>query len=259
MQLEDLRDPKRDDHACCFLDIGGVRVLWELTKRCTLACDHCLVPPVKGQDKKLELTTQECILVLNKLVGANPEVKQIIFSGGEALVRKDIPLLIEETIKRGISPALITNGTLVTAEVARELAEAGLRNAIVSLDGADAKTHDLQRGKGSFDKAVQAIRHFTSNGINVHVSTVPTKRNISGLPQLVKDCAALGGASITFSGWVEIAGMRGKSRDLRPSSEQMADFLAALRGIEKEVSLEIQTNRFVPHSPLEACRAAIRC
>lgn len=256
MKLEDLSIRDYGDHACCFIEVKqGVKVLWELTKLCNLRCAHCFLPQWSKQDK--ELSTKQCVSVLDNLSKGTPEVTRIIFSGGEPLTRKDIPTLVQESIARNMYPTLITNGTLMTADIARQLSKAGLTEATISLDGARADVHDLQRGKGTFDKSVKAIGQLVDNGISVDISTVPTKHNIHNLLDLPRLCADLGCVSVTFNGWMIRENMRGTPSDLSPQPKDLSAFLSSIRKVGKEVGMPIQTSRLIPHTPLEKCQAGI--
>ena len=72
-------------------------------------------------------------------------VPLILFSGGEPLLRDDIWELARHAKKKGIKMALSTNGTLITADIARKIKESGIEYAGISLDGAIPATDDRFR------------------------------------------------------------------------------------------------------------------
>ncbi len=77
----------------------------------------------------------------------------LVLSGGEPLYRSDIFQLAKYATDKGLRVALATNGTLVTKEVARKIVDAGVKRVSISLDGADAETHDSFRGiPGAFER-----------------------------------------------------------------------------------------------------------
>ncbi|MDD2324488.1 MAG: radical SAM protein [Alphaproteobacteria bacterium] len=243
------------DHACLFIPVQrGVRVLWELTKRCNLACKHCFVPPYSKE--RGDLSTAQCISIMDSFPQA--EVTRIIFSGGEPLTRRDIPELIQASNARGIQAALCTNATLVTDSIARDLYRSGLREAFVSLDGATAEVHDGQRGlSGSFDRTIKGIKTLKYNGLTVDISCIPTKLNIHDLQELPRLCSSLGCSSITFGGWFPKQNMRGTGGDLTPDAQSMTKFLHSFREVGEKANMPMHTSRLVPHAPLEACPAGV--
>src|SRR5699024_9674435 len=83
-------------------------VVWNLTKQCNLYCSHCYAA-ADTETADGELTTEEGKRVLDDL--ADYGVPVVLFSGGEPLVRDDLPELIEYADASGIRPVLSTNGT----------------------------------------------------------------------------------------------------------------------------------------------------
>ena len=103
-----------------------------------------------------ELTTAEALSVIDDL--ADMGVPLILFTGGEPLLREDIWDLARHAKKRGIKMALSTNGTLITPEIARRIKDSGIEYAGISLDGAQALTHDRFRNSpGAFERTVAAF------------------------------------------------------------------------------------------------------
>ena len=122
-------------------------VVWNITKRCNLKCIHCYAH-AKATPADNELTTEEGKALIDDLAAFGAPV--ILFSGGEPLMREDLPELAEYAVSKGMRAVISTNGTLITPEVARKLKEIGLSYVGISLDGME-KTHDHFRGqKGSF-------------------------------------------------------------------------------------------------------------
>lgn len=151
-------------------------VAWETTRACNLACVHCrasaMPEPPPG-----ELTTSQGTALLDDLAASG--VRLVILSGGEALVRGDILELAAHGTRLGLRMTLATNGTLVTADVARALRDAGVVRVSVSLDGVTRATHDGFRGvDGSFDAALAGIARLNEAGVAVQVNTTVAAANI---------------------------------------------------------------------------------
>jgi radical SAM protein with 4Fe4S-binding SPASM domain len=114
----------------------------------------------------------------------------MLFSGGEPLVRKDLPELAKFAVSKGMRAVISTNGTLITKEKAKELKEVGLSYVGISLDGGE-DIHDKFRGvPGSFKKALQGVENCQAEGLKVGLRFTINKRNAQDIPvifRLLKD------------------------------------------------------------------------
>src|SRR5271166_151531 len=140
-------------------------VFWEVTKGCNLRCIHCRATATE-LSSPTDLPTAKALGIIDQIAeAANPI---LVLSGGEPLYRSDIFQLATYAKDKGLRVALATNGTLVTKEVARMIADSGVKRVSISLDGADAPTHDAFRGiPGAFDAAVQGLRNLKALGMSV--------------------------------------------------------------------------------------------
>lgn len=144
-----------------------------ITNRCNLRCFYCYVDVSHRQLK--DLTIDEILRIIDILHKNGTKI--IVLLGGEPLLRDDIAEIIEYINKKSIICEVITNGYLAEKRIeALKLVD----SVCVSLDG-DSITHDLNRGKGSFNTAVNAIRLFKKNNINTRFKSVITKNNIDSL------------------------------------------------------------------------------
>jgi radical SAM protein with 4Fe4S-binding SPASM domain len=92
------------------------------------------------------------------------------FVGGEPLMRPDIAEIIGSVDKDMVVTTLFTNGWLLS-DRAKELKKAGLDGIYVSIDAADAASHDAKRGKdGLFEKALEGIAVAKKLGFSVGIS-----------------------------------------------------------------------------------------
>lgn len=157
-------------------------VFWETTQACNLACKHCRASAVAWRDPK-ELSFGEACAMMDSMVELGRPV--LVFSGGEPLLRPDIFELMAEARKRGLPFALSTNGTLVDEAMADRIAAAAPHRVSISLDGADAATHDgFRRLKGAFQEALQGIRRLRARGVGVQVNTSVTTHNAQTLESI---------------------------------------------------------------------------
>ena len=158
-------------------------VVWNITRRCNLKCVHCYAH-AKNIPYDNELTTTEGKDLIDDLAGFGVPV--ILFSGGEPLVRKDLPELADYAVKKGMRAVISTNGTLITPQTARTLKEIGLSYVGISLDGME-EIKDRFRGiKGAFRSALEGIENCKKAGIKVGLRFTINKSNAEQIPDIFK-------------------------------------------------------------------------
>jgi len=127
------------------------------TDRCNLKCIHCWQRAFKKIDSDYELPDYKLIEVVKEAIDLGVEEFEIT-GGGEPLMRKELVLKIMEIIKSNKKFGNITtNGILFNSDDARKIVKIGWDRVTFSLDGPDAKTNDIIRGKGIFEKTTKSI------------------------------------------------------------------------------------------------------
>ncbi len=159
---------------------GPIVTLWSITDKCNLNCKHCFVS--QNQIKE-EISYIEACKIIDQLY----EAKNFLlgFSGGEALLKKDIFKIMKYASDKGMNIALASNGTLITKEVAMKIKEAGVQYIQISIDGLE-EIHDIIRGKGMFKKAINGIKNCIEIGLYVSMDVVATRLNVSQINDLIK-------------------------------------------------------------------------
>lgn len=151
-------------------------ISWNTTKRCNLTCRHCYRESCPDAETADELTTAEGRRLISGIKTAG--FRLLILSGGEPLLRQDIFELVGAAKAASLVPAMGTNGTLLTPEIARELSLSGLKGIAISLDSMDAAYHDAFRGaSGAFDKTQAGIEHALAAGLRVQINLTLTENN----------------------------------------------------------------------------------
>jgi radical SAM protein with 4Fe4S-binding SPASM domain len=206
------RHKPQGDVPSSYLAFSGMYrpvVFWNLTDRCNLSCTHCYSRSGPGRTTEGELTTAEAFGVIDDL--ADMGVPLILFTGGEPLMRADLFELAAYARNRGLKIALSTNGTLITSDIARRIKESGIEYAGISLDGANAETHDRFRNfPGAFDQTIRAFSACKEAGLRCGVRVTLTKENCRELEPLV-DLALSLGASRFCLYWLVPAGRGNES------------------------------------------------
>lgn len=148
-----------------------------VTNRCNLKCVYCY----QGHDKteKKEFSTQELLNLIDEL--AEMGTKYISINGGECLLRDDIETIINKINEKNILCHLSTNGMILKKyiDVLKKI-----DSLSISIDG-KKESNDLNRGKGSYEKIMEAIECLKQNHINFQTHTVLTANNKDAIEDIM--------------------------------------------------------------------------
>lgn len=166
----------------------------DLTYNCNFRCKHCYNSSGEHHMCANEMSNEKYLELAKEIAEIGPS--QVCLCGGETLIKKDLLCQIIRTIKE-INPRVIvntvSNGYLMTPEIAKELKDAGIYSVQISLDGATKEVHEWLRGKeGSFEHAKNALRYLAEAGIRPGVACCPTKKNFEQIPEIAKLAFELG-------------------------------------------------------------------
>lgn len=135
---------------------------------CNLTCSHCFIScsPTNHSHAMMDAATVERHLADSEGLG----VRDFYFTGGEPFLNPEIIPILASALRRG-PVSVLTNGTLITARRAgelRALADASRYSLDIrlSLDGFSAPANDAIRGKGAFNRILDAIGNLAAVGIN---------------------------------------------------------------------------------------------
>jgi heme d1 biosynthesis radical SAM protein NirJ len=164
-------------------DPPGPVVIWNLIRRCNLACRHCYSVSA-DRDFPGELTTAEAFAVMDDLKAFRVPV--LILSGGEPLLRPDLFDIAIRAKSLGFYVGLSTNGTLIDEAMVGRIAAVGFDYVGISLDGR-RETHDaFRRKRGAFDASLAAARACRDAGVKVGLRFTLTEGNAADLAYLLE-------------------------------------------------------------------------
>jgi radical SAM protein with 4Fe4S-binding SPASM domain len=205
-------------------------VAWNLTRRCNLACTHCYISAGPWQTAAAELDRDECRRVVDEILAVNPS-PMLILSGGEPLVREDLPDLCAYASGRGATVVVGTNGTALTDARVATLKDAGVSGVAVSVDSLEESRHDGFRGGArALERTVAALERLRRHRLDFVVQTTATPENAAEIPRLVEWAAAQG--AVCFNLYFLVPTGRGAGLlDLAP--ERIESLLGSLAAEEK--------------------------
>jgi len=218
-------------------------IQWHLTERCNLRCKHCYQDNKKKEEMSF-LEIASTIETAAQMVQEWQETYDIQFlpsfnvTGGEPFLRGDFFAILELMIATGFEVYILSNGTLITREIARDLADLGVHGVQVSLEGPE-KTHNLIRGPGSFAAAVAGIRDLVDAGVAVSLNTTLSQMNAGDFPDLADLAVSLGVPRLGFSRLVP-SGRGLAMLDQMLSTPQVKEIYGKITALEMD-GLEITT------------------
>ncbi|MFQ5963094.1 MAG: radical SAM protein [Candidatus Scalinduaceae bacterium] len=167
-------------------------ITFDITWNCNCRCDYCNY----WKEGHVDLSTGEIKRIIKNLKTMG--VMYLGLSGGEPLLRKDVPEIVGYAKGLGMHVGLNTNGTVGKIEVYRTLMEKGIDTICFSIDGAKASTHERFRKNCSFKKVVNSIREtvrIRNRGnyrTNISTNTVIHRANVDDLEEISRIRSTLG-------------------------------------------------------------------
>ena len=181
-------------------DPSGLNFVVCSTLACNFGCDYCF----QGIDKPLESMSPEvmdkAVALYERLVKSKPDLRQMqmIWYGGEPLMRPKViyemaDRLIDINTRANIhyTASMVSNGFMMTREVAYQLFIRGLKSVQITLDGSqefhDARRHLLNK-KGTYVRILQNVREWIDEipiAVNIRVNI--DERNKKGITRLIDD------------------------------------------------------------------------
>ena len=151
-----------------------ISVQLELTYACNNSCAFCY-NTFSNLDKREPLPLDRFRGIFHDL--SEIGVFTINFNGGEPLCRQDFFPIVDEAKSFGFDIHLNTNGTLITKDIAPEIARR-FSAICTSIHGSNSQEHDSIVGRrGAFCETVNAIRLLQGHGVYVTVNVVLSQRN----------------------------------------------------------------------------------
>ncbi len=207
-----------------LITAAPISVILEFTRLCNLKCPHCYMNTylIESDRTRLhELSTEEWLNCIDSLSDAG--VVSITFSGGEPLLREDFFKVAEYASSKGLSSSLATNGMMIDKETVKKLKEVGIGHVEISLSSAKKDSNDALRGKGSFEKTINAAKYCMEEGMTVGLAITLTKQTKDEIEEFLELAKNIGVDLAVFLNFLPVGHASGsKNLDLDPyESEEL--------------------------------------
>jgi len=160
-----------------------------VTYRCNNDCAHCY----NAREREFpELTTAAWKQILDKLWDLG--VPHVVFTGGEATLRNDLPELIAHAEANGQITGLNTNARrLADEKYVAQLVEAGLDHVQITVESCEADIHDeMMRSKGAFKQTIKGLKNALNSPLYVMTNTTMLRTNVDTIPDTLDFLADIG-------------------------------------------------------------------
>jgi radical SAM protein with 4Fe4S-binding SPASM domain len=226
----------------------------ELTAFCNQHCDYCY--NAWREDGGASVGTPELDALLARIdrVLDAVSLEHVTITGGEPLTSRDLFPVLDHLRARHVRAQMISNGTLVTDEIAERLARHRLLSVLVTLNGPDAALHDAQVGGAHFDRAVRAIQRLRAARVPVEGSIVLTRRNAGRVTETLRLFLSLGVRRIALSRFSPAGYATSLARELMPSREDVTRALEQAAAVAREPSVTIFSTMPIPPCAVELTR-----
>ena len=215
-------------------------VTWRCTRRCVGNCLYCSYTPEHA--KETEVDTKTAYKIVDELYYFGSSWFGI--SGGEPLIRKDIFDVIEYAKKIGFEVSLITSGFAFSEKSLGQLSHHEVHTA-VSVDGAQ-ESNDIIRGRGSYDKALFAMKKLSENGLLDCIVTTMTKYNIKDAEHVVKLAEDHKARMVVFHNLVPVGRAGTNMPDLAPSPEEYEWAFNNIYDLQVKYAGRVHVNVYAP-------------
>jgi radical SAM protein with 4Fe4S-binding SPASM domain len=200
-----------------------------LTYRCNNDCAHCY----NARERTFpELHTENWKHILDQLWALG--VPHIVFTGGEATLRNDLPELIAHAESNGQITGLNTNARRLMDETyVQKLLDAGLDHVQVTVESCDEQIHDeMMRAKGAFKQTIQGLKNALATRLYVMTNTTMLRTNVHKIPGTLDFLAELGVPTIglnalIYAGQGATVGTGLHERELQPILEMAVEKTSA--------------------------------
>jgi MoaA/NifB/PqqE/SkfB family radical SAM enzyme len=182
------------------LSVASRSIQIECTTRCNLKCTMCEISYWTEKGGDLEVAN------LQRMLDHLPKLKRVDLTGiGEALMNRSFFNTLKTLKLRGLYVTLNDNFTLMTEDAARRIAELGVDQIFLSLDGATKETYEKIRVGANFDKVVSNARRLIQikqemrkKRPEVKINTVVCSTNYRELPAIIELAHSMGIGMVQF-------------------------------------------------------------
>lgn len=205
----------------------------DLTKNCNLTCSFCRQSNESDLPDSMNYDDWSSVITQLSEMGC----RMVALAGGEPFLHREFWRILDLVTDKIEEVYILSNGTLITQEIAVRLAEKKIRGLQISLDAFNPEVHDRIRGKkGTWEKATKGIKYAIDAGIRVTIRTTVYRENAAEAMALLEYAHQIG-AHIYAIRRVVPSGKGGSVDLLRP--DELHELFSALLQRSKELNIRL--------------------
>ena len=223
----------------------------ELTAFCNQHCDYCY--NAWREDGGVSVGTpavDKLLARIDRVIDA-VSLEHVTITGGEPLASRDLFRVLDHLRARHVRAQMISNGALVTPEIAAKLAKHRLMAVLVTLNGPDAAGHDGLVGGTHFEETLRGIALLREARVPVEGSIVITRRNADRVGETVRLFVSLGVRKIALSRFSPAGYATALARELMPTRQDVTHALEQAVAVGREEKLLLFSTMPIPPCAVE--------
>lgn len=229
-------------------------LIFEVTQRCNHACLHCYNVWNEGGYGRTyqpyprgELDSDQTLWLLDKAL-AESHCGHVTLTGGEPLLREDLPQILNLLARQGVRVTLISNGRLLIEHTVAGLLDRGVSLFELPLLSHRREIHDYLSGApGAFDAVLAAMSHVLYHRGEFVAVLVVTRYNLADIYGTIKLAAAFGARGLMLNRFNPGGRGRAHLEALLPSAGELRRALAVADAAAAEFRLPISCS--IPIQP----------
>jgi PqqA peptide cyclase len=221
-------------------------IVWEATSQCMHRCVHCYNSWRDDRPRTITPATlaRDEVRALVRRIKQETALEQVAVSGGEPLLRPDLPGILQDILDEGLNPVVITSGTPLTAARVKRLPKETMLE--VTLFGADAELHDRIVGrKGTLRRVIEGVARAREHGCRLVVSVVVSALNVHDVRRALELGIALGAEGFLLNR-MNLTPPTMRDASLVMSREQLEEMLAAAEAVAADYDAPIAVSVPIP-------------
>lgn len=214
----------------------------ELTRRCNNRCVYCylsggVAAPDSARARAEEMSATAISALIAELRREVP-LQSLALSGGETLLRDDLPQILAYLRTLGIQIVVITNGTLLTPEKIAATKD-GVTYEITLLSHRSAVHDNMVKHPGAWDKVVTNMTHVRRARGNFVAVFIATRLNSADLRKTVELAIALGAGALMYNRMNLSAHNFPHAAELLPAPDMIRANLDTLEEMSEKYNLPV--------------------
>ena len=232
--------------------LGFEQVVVEVTQACHHRCLHCynFWSEHRAPVRDPETLSRREILALVRKIRRDTPLRQVGLSGGEPLLRPDLPEIAYDLSAEGLGVVVITNATLLTDELLDRFPPGVLFE--FTLFSADAEVHDRIAGRpGAFRRVIQGVQRATRRKFRVVMACVVNRLNFHDVLRTIELGIALKAEAVLFNRINLTRATLASADELVPSVEQLRQALDAAEDAARRYGVAVAVSVPIPPCVLD--------